>query len=219
VGIGIIAFLVAVLVAYALRPRRIAAGGIIAWLVITGVLAKSGVLARFDARPPPLVVVLVIGVVLGITAGFSRMAKDVPLAALVGLQAFRFPLELCMHEAAREGVMPPQMSFGEYNFDIVTGITAIGVAFLVARNRAPRWLVAAWNAMGFLLVLVVMAIGVASTPMIHAFGTSPARVNTFIAYFPYVWLPAILVTTAIASHITIARRLLAMGAPAISVYS
>jgi hypothetical protein len=33
-----------------------------------------------------------------------------PLAALVGFQAFRLPLELVMHEAARAGVMPSLLS-------------------------------------------------------------------------------------------------------------
>ena len=51
-------------------------------------------------------------IVLGSLAG---------LATLVGVQAFRLPLELLMHRAGGLGIMPPELSYGGYNYDIVTG--------------------------------------------------------------------------------------------------
>lgn len=137
----------------------------------------------------------------------GRLAAGVPLAWLVGIQGFRLPLELIMHRAAVEGVMPVQMSFSGWNFDIVTGITALMVAALIATKTAPRVLVVAWNTLGLVLLAVVGGIAVASLPPIHAFGSSPKRLNTWVTRFPYVWLPAGPVAFALAGHLVVARRL------------
>ena len=191
-----------------------AAGLIVVWLSVFGATAGSGMLARFGLRPPPLLVAMV-AIVCGVL-GFSLsragkfLASGLSLTALVGFQVFRLPLELVMHQAALAGVMPPQVTYTGWNFDIVTGSTAVVLAPLVSRGRAPRWLIIAWNLMGLVLVLVVMTIGFVSTPMLRVFGDG-ASLNTWIAYFPFIWLPAVMVAAAIAGHVLVFRRLAAGG--------
>ncbi len=53
----------------------------------------------------------------------------------------------------------------------------------------------------------MVSIAFASTPVFRAFGKAPHKVNTFVAFFPYVWLPTVLVATAIVLHIATARAL------------
>ena len=48
-----------------------------------------------------------------------------------------------------------------------------------------------------MLLTVILALALASTPMIHAFGQDPRRLNTFVAHVPFVWLPAVLVLAAL----------------------
>ena len=174
-------------------------------------LAASASLARFDARPPALMLLLVTMVTLVVGLGLSklggRLARGLPLAALIGFQAFRLPLELVMHQAAREGLMPVQMSFAGWNFDIVTGASALVVAWLASRDRLPRWGAVAWNALGSTLLAVIVTIAVASTPLFAAFGSAPEALNTWIAWPPYVWLPSILVAAALFGHVLLWRRL------------
>ncbi len=181
------------------------------WMAVTGAAAASGALLKFDRVPPPMMGMMVMVMAAALGVGFSgvgeRLARGLPLAALVGFQAFRLPLELVMHEAARDSVMPVQMSFSGMNFDIVTGASAVVVAVLLALGKAPRTLVVAWNSLGLVLVLVVASIGIASTPVFHAFGTEPEQMNVWIGYFPFVWLPVVMVVAAIAGHIVIARKL------------
>lgn len=181
------------------------------WLAVTGLLAASGWLAHFAKRPPPLALVMAVSFTLAIALGCSaagkRFAIGLPLWVLIGAQGFRFPLELVMHQAASDGTMPAQMTFTGWNFDIVTGATAFGVAWLAARGRAPRWLLLAWNALGSLLLVTIIVIAVVSMPMLHAFGTEPRQLNTWVAYFPFIWLPTVLVCAAIFGHIVITRRL------------
>jgi hypothetical protein len=184
------------------------------WLAFTGVLGASGFLADFNSRPPHLLLLLLPTLVGTVRLGSSRLGTNLsrlPPAALVGLQSFRLPLELVMHRAATEGTMPEQMTFTGHNFDIVTGATAIVVALLAARGKAPRWLLLGWNLMGSVLLLAILVVAVASLPTFGLYGREPPRLNTWVAYFPYVWLPAGLVSAALLGHVLLWRRLLVHG--------
>ena len=212
-GIGGLAILVAAL--FTLATTRIGQPKValrfLSWMAIAGGLASGGYLARFDHIPPPVMVVVVICLGLTTAYGFSsagmRLAESVPFAVLIGAQAFRLPLELVMHQAAVLKIMPVQMSYSGSNFDILSGIGAAIVGILVWRDAAPRWIIMAWNLMGFALLCTIVGIAVASMPMIHAFGKEPARLNTWICFFPFIWLPTVLVPAALLGHILIWRRL------------
>jgi hypothetical protein len=191
------------------RRTRTAALWVAGWCALLAALAGTGLLARFDARPPPLA--LLIAVVFGgaIALGASRFAaplvRGLPLAGLVGFQAFRLPLELVMHEAASAGVMPSLLSFSGWNFDIATGTLAIPGAALVAAGRAPRWLVPAWNALGLAALAMIALIAIGTAPFVQAFG--PGQVNAWVAYLPFVYLPGVMVVAALAGHVLVLRRL------------
>ena len=133
------------------------------------------------------------------------MAAHLPLWWLVAVQSFRLPLELAMHALYERGLMPVQMSYSGRNLDIVTGAMAVLVAILVGRGSAGRRLVAAWNVLGLVLLVNIVAVAILSTPRFAAFG--PDRLNVVITYPPFVWLPAILVPAALAGHLVIFRTL------------
>src|SRR5688572_25721538 len=124
------------------------------WMAATFAAAASGRLS-FTTMPPTMAVVILISLALALWVGLSgtggRIAAGVPLALLVGMQGFRLPLELLMHRAYDEGLMPVQMSFSGRNFDIVTGITAVllGAALWLAPQRVSPRVVMAWNGLGF----------------------------------------------------------------------
>jgi hypothetical protein len=197
------------------RRAFVAFLGMGAWMALLGGVASTGVLARFDLRPPPMAGAFAGTVVVSLAFALSpwgkRLALGLPLGALVGFQAFRLPLELVMHQAATEGVMPSVMSFNGYNFDIVTGVAAtlVGVWFLV--GRPPRLVVVAFNALGSTLLLVVSAVAMAALPLFAAFG--PDQLNVWVTRFPYIWM-AVMVGSALVGHVLLARRLLAESSPA-----
>ncbi len=197
--------------AASVRTRRAAGVGAAtaAWLAISWALAASGVLQRFDRTPPPFVIFALAIVVIGVVVAGSRLGTllidGLPLWALVGSQVFRFPLELLMRRTYLEGVMPVQMSFEGRNFDVVTGITAGVLGLWLACGRVPRWIVHAWNVLGFALLVNIVTIAVVSTPRFRWFGDD--RLNTFVTYPPFVWLPAVLVMAALIGHLLVWRKL------------
>lgn len=196
------------------RVRRWAAGALLLGLVLgsAAALGASGFLLDTQARPPRpmLMFAFVLGsVALGLSPVGRRLATGLPLAALVGFHAFRLPLELVMHQAAVEGVMPTQMSFSGQNFDILSGLAALVVGIGLASGRLGRRAAMAFNVLGIVLLLTIVSIAVSSLPLIHAFGEAPERLNTFVLYFPFVWLPTVLVPLAALGHVALTRRLMA----------
>jgi hypothetical protein len=190
-----------------LRTAALTAG----WMALMAGLSLSGWFAEFDRRPPPMVFMMVMSLGAGVGVGLSRIGgwlATLPLAWLVGWQAFRLPLELTMHHAANVGLMPSVMSYSGYNFDIVTGITALALGLWLYRSKdaVPRFVVVLWNALGITLLVVVLTIALLSSPFLRVFGED--QINRWVAYFPYVWLPGVLVATAAMGHIVILRRLL-----------
>ena len=49
--------------------------------------------------------------------------------------------------------------------------------------------------------------------MVRLFGDDPRHLNTWVLFFPYVWLPVVLVTVALAGHLTITRALRRQSRP------
>jgi hypothetical protein len=204
------ALLAAVRIDPGLRRRALISGVlVVAWVAVTGLLAARGVL-RFDSVPPTMFAVIIVTLVGSILLARSPVgvgiARALPLGLLVGWQAFRLPLELLMHRAYSEGLMPVQMSYSGLNFDIATGASALLVAGLLAAGIGGRIMVLAWNAVGSLLLLNVVTIAILSTPTpLRLFPNEPT--NVWIAQFPFVWLPVVMVSTAIIGHLLIFRKL------------
>lgn len=149
--------------------------------------------------------VFVASVAIAFSPFGTRLARNVPLAWLIGYQGFRFPLELVMHWAAADDVMPIQMSYAGRNPDIVTGITAIFVAWMLARGWGTRrtpWL---WNILGTGLLINILVVAILSLPLFAVWG--PDQLNVWITQAPFVWLPTVLVPFAIIGHLLLWRRL------------
>jgi hypothetical protein len=180
------------------------------WLFLVGELSVSGVLGDFELRPPPFAVLFLACMAVAAALAFSRVGtalSGLPSWWLVGFQAFRLPLEWLMHEAFRAGLMPEQMSWSGQNLDVLTGATAPVVAALLAKGVGGPRLALVWNLLGSALLANIVVVAVASTPMLHAFGTAPERLNTFVAAWPYVTLPTVMVVLALAGHLVLFRRL------------
>jgi len=189
------------------RVLAVTLAGAAAWMTATWAAAESGVLREWDATPPPIAL-LVVGIV-GLAAAIAwtgygrRLASGLPLWILVAVQGFRLPLELAMHAMYERGEMPVQMSYSGRNFDIVTGVTALLVAWLVATGRSARRLVLVWNVLGLILLVNIVTIAILSTPRFRYFGDD--RLNVWVTYPPFVWLPAVMVLAALAGHLIVFR--------------
>lgn len=193
-------------------PRRalpVALAALALWLGLWGAIGHSGILNVWDGFPPRAFPALVTLFVTNVWFAFSRtgraLARVLSFRWLIGFQAFRIPLELMLHRAMVEGLMPPQMSFEGLNFDIVTGLSAAIIALTSTRVALPRWVYSAFNLLGSTLLAVIVTIAIVSLPTFALFG--PDRVNTWVFGFPYVYLPVVMVQWALLGHLLVFRKL------------
>ncbi len=192
------------------RNALIVAAGVLAWLAVTGGVAGQGLLLDFQALPPPMFRVVLPGVVLTAVLAFSApgrlLAHGSGWGLLIGFQAYRIPVEFMLADLYADGVLPVQMTYHGRNFDILTGITAIGVAWLAARGTIRRAGILVWNVLGLGLLVNIVSVAVLSTPgRLQVFTEGPP--NTIVFHWPFVWLPTIIVLAALLGHLLVFRKL------------
>jgi len=183
---------------------------VLGWMVLTGLLTQWPAFRSFELPPPFLLTVaganLVVTLLVFSSFGTRTLAAT-SLAGLVLFQGFRFPLELLMHRAYTEGLMPIQMSYDGRNLDILTGIFGLILGALLYWRPLPKVLVWIWNLAGFGLLLNVVGVAILSTPVpFRLFHNDPP--NIWILDVPFVWLPMVMVPAALFGHLAIARKLL-----------
>ena len=188
------------------RATRAALGVAVLYLGASAALAQAGLLSDVDARPPAVAFLLV-----ALTSGMAALAVSRlgdrllawPLGVLVGVQAFRIAVEALLVAAYRAGTVPVEMTPAGVNFDIAAGVLAAGIGVWAAFGTVPRWAVAAWNGLGLVLLVVVVATAAAS-----AFGVAETTPRlTLPTAWPGVWLPAWLVQLAFLGHLLVFRAL------------
>lgn len=187
------------------------AAGLLFLVILTCTLAlgASGWLARFELTPPPGVALVPLVVAAAFYVGLSRfgtlLVKHTPLTLLVGFHAFRLLAEMVILSGFLEGVAPRALSFHGWNFDIVTALSAVPVAWLARGNRNLK-LVWWWNSMALGFLVAIAFIALFSMPIpVRLFLEEPG--NQWVTRLPYTLLPGILVVAALAGQILIYRKL------------
>lgn len=181
--------------------------GVVIHVLLALGLAASGVLLSPTLPPRPLVLVVLalVGWLVASRTRFGTVVAETPLVFWVGLQFFRLPLELVMHQAAVEGVMPTVLTWTGRNWDVLTGLLAPVAAWGLHRGwpRAVTW---AFNLLGAGLLLNVVTVAVLASPgPLQRIDTNVP--NVWITTPPFVLLPCVLVALAAISHGIIGWRL------------
>jgi len=195
----------------AVRGVRVAGMALVGWLALTGMLAERGFFDDFQSIPPRLVLALGPPLLTLLALTFSRriapLLAALPPAWPVAAQTFRIPVEIVLWRLAVAGVIPELLSFTGRNVDILVGLTAPVVAYACFVRRAwPARVAVWWNWAGIVILLnvVVHAQLSAPTPW-RLFETDPP--TTFLADWPYIWLPDFLVPLAWLLHAVSLRQL------------
>ena len=168
---GILVADVAVLIGLAaIRPAaRLAAFAVAAaWtFLIFAIAALGGFAPGTTGKFPGPVIAFLVLMIGGLVAWFAwstfRAAfLSVPLAALVGVNAFRIGgiCFLALHNAGR--LAAPFLTSAGWG-DIITGLAAIPLAAMAAlRGRLPRGVLTAWNIFGALDLIAAIVLGALS---------------------------------------------------------
>ena len=197
----------------AARPAGRTLSGWLAWLALQAGLGLSGFYAAPAGTGPPRLPLLLgppLGWIVGrlLTARGRAWLDGLRLPALTLLHIVRVPVELVLLALYHYGAVPRLMTFEGRNWDVLAGLSAPLVYYLVFRRRAlgPRFLLA-WNVLSLLSLLNIVITALLSAPSsVQRFAFD--QPNVAIQHFPYVWLPAVVVPLVLLAHLAAIRQLL-----------
>lgn len=182
------------------------------WIIFQGTVAIGGVYENFTSVPPRLVIfgiapaILVVAVYLIFFR--SSFVDKLPIKTLTMLHIVRIPVELTLYWLFIAGQVPEMMTFAGRNFDILSGIAAPVIFWLAFRGgETRRGLLIAYNVFGLVLLANIVTIAALSIP-------SPLQQLNFdqpnraVLYFPYVWLPTLVVPIVLFAHLASLIKLL-----------
>jgi hypothetical protein len=187
------------------RPTLIFTFSLIAWLTLTCAIVSTGVIETHPMPGVPLffLAVNLVALLFALSPFGKRLATGLPIAALVAFQSFRLPLELVLHVWAKQGTIPPTMTWTGQNFDILTGFVALLAAPFASRVRHAGWLA---NLIGLALLINVARVAILSSPLPFAWHVHPPL--QLAMHNPYALIAPVCVAGALAGHVILTRALL-----------
>ena len=198
---------------YASGKSKVLLIGLGIWMAVQTVLSLTGFYEVTDSTPPRFVLLIGPGFVfialLFLTKKGKTFIDSINLEKLSLLHTVRVPVEITLYFVCAAGLVPVLMTFEGYNLDIISGLTAPLVYYLVFVSRkASKSFLLIWNfvCLGLLVNVLVIAILSAQTPFQRLAFDQP---NIGVTFFPFVWLPTVIVPIVLFSHIAAIRQLLA----------
>lgn len=176
------------------------------------VLAWRGAYTNALSFPPPQLlllapVALALLVALALPRGRAWLGA-LPLVPLTAVHVLRIPVELVLHQGYEAGLVPRDMTYSGFNFDIASGISAAVMLLWLRSKRPPgRGVLIAWNLACLVLLFIVVVTAVLSIPS-SVQRINFATPNVLVTVVPWVLLPAMLVPAVLWAHVAALTGLL-----------
>lgn len=183
--------------------------GFVLLLILLGcihwVLASVGFYTDSTAIPPRQILLLApplvaLALVVALPTG-RRWLAGAGLLSLTALHILRVPVELVLHQAYEQGLVPRDMTYAGVNPDILSGLSAAFlVAWMTSARPPSKTVLIIWNLACLGLLVNIVVIAVLSLPTaIQSMNTD--QPNVLVLRTPYVLLPAVLVPAVLWSHL------------------
>ena len=174
------------------------------WMIFQAVVSIGGFYQNTDAVPPRIFF-LGVGPALLLTVFYFLFARAnfieaLPIKILTIIHVIRIPVELTLSWLYEGGMVPRIMTFHGTNFDILSGVTAPIIYYLAFRGgKINKPLLVVWNIAALCLVsnVVIAAFLSIPTPIQQLAFDQP---NRAVLYFPYIWLPTVVVPIVFFCH-------------------
>ena len=172
------------------------------WATITGTLSGVGFFSVTAALPPRIAWVMIPAVLYVIWFYRNLTTDKIQIDTLLAIHVLRIGVELVLLGLYRQGRVPVLMTFEGWNFDILSGVTAVLLLLyrLFTGQGINHTVFLVWNILGLVFVAIIVSIATLSAP-------SPLQQLAFeqpnraVLDFPYTLLPAVIVPVVVLSHL------------------
>lgn len=176
-----------------------------AWMTIQSAIAATGFFTVENSLPPRFLLLIIIPVIGIITIFSTTKGKSFidsfDVKTLTLLHSTRIAIEVVLFWLFLSKAMPQLMTFEGRNFDLVSGITAPLIYYFgFIKGRIGVKTILAWNVVCLAILLFTVGNAILSAPTpLQRFSFDQPTIAVF--YFPFVWLPGIVVPIVIFSHL------------------
>lgn len=203
--------------AYSWRRIRVVSLGVVAWCAAAWAVSHRGFFQ--DARgwnTAEITGFILFGTLMTLplmvfalgwmrSPAFRAFLEGIPLPTLIGTQVYRLAGVVFLWTSA-EGLMPPEIGVFTGCADLFIGITAIPLAWAVARRiGGVRWLAIGWNLFG--IADFLFSVSMVSLSFVGVLALQPAPVR--IGLHPLALISLFQLPLSIAIHLLALRKLMA----------
>lgn len=185
------------------------------WMIIQAILSNKGFYIQNTTFPPGFIL-LIIPPVISIIILFStpkgrNFIDHLNIKWMILLHVVRIPVEAILFSLYLFKQLPIQLTFEGQNFDILSGITAPFIFYYgFIKGKISDQFILLWNFICLALLLNVVVRAILSVPgSFQQFAFN--QPNKAILYFPFSWLPSVIVPIVLFCHLvsirTISRQL------------
>jgi len=180
------------------------------WVSYVIIMTFTGILDNLSMPPKaPIFIIIPAFILVFIVSSresFRSVIKNTPKHVPILIQSFRIAVELLIYSAFIDGFFPQRVTFEGLNYDILMGIIALPMAFLVFRGIAKRKAILAFNIIG-LMVLGLTGYAFVSSFYFSDFVLGSAEIA--LVQVPFIFLPAVLLPFAVFYHVISIKQNLA----------
>ena len=192
---------------------------VLSWAVFQSLLGISGFYKNTSGIPPriPLLFLppIILIILCFITSSGKKFIDHLNIKTLTLLHIIRLPVEIVLFLLFLNKSVPELITFEGRNFDIFSGLSALIIYdFAFVKKNWTKNLLLIWNfiCLGLLLNVITYALLSARTP-IQKFGFD--QPNIAVQYFPFVFLPSVVVPLVLFAHLAAIRQILLNKIPLI----
>lgn len=188
---------------------------LVTWMVFQMAMALSEFYINTNTVPPRFLLMVLPPMALILVLFNTKKGKEfidqLNLKYLYLLHIVRIPVELVLFWLSLEKVVPELMTFEGRNFDIISGITAPLIYYFGYHQKVlSNKLMLTWNILCIGLLLNIVINAVLSAPFaFQQFAFE--QPNIAVLYFPFNWLPSLVVPLVLFAHLATIRQLLGVG--------
>lgn len=190
---------------YANNKPKLVTFFILLWSLIHAILAYLGFYQVIESVPPRFALVLIPSTIIIIYGLMPKQRQWVlenrNIKFSTFLHSIRLPMEIVLFGLFINKMIPEIMTFEGRNFDIIMGVTAPIIGWLVMNKKISKKLLLFWNILGLVLIMTILIIAILSAELpFQQFGFE--QPNQAVNFFPFILLPATIVPIVIWTHLT-----------------
>lgn len=181
------------------------------WTIVQMLLAFKGFYREFSVIPPRIFLTGVVPAMIAVfwavyTKGNSDFIVSLPVETLTWLHTLRIPVEFGLYQLYLYHAVPQLMTFEGRNFDILAGLSAPLIAYLLHQKKIGDRVMMVWNLLALCLLLNIVINAIFATPLpLQRWGFEQPNVAIF--YFPFILLPTVIVPIVLFAHLASLRAL------------